>query len=185
MAGCGVDRAGPCRPVAAPQNIAADHEEAPGIDRLAGTDQRVPPAGKLLSLMPPGGMGGSGQGVADQDGVGPLGVELAVGLVGYGHMIETPTQGQLERPLEGGHVDQLRLDQTDTPDHTPLTPGHQDGMVTPGLVYQRPHHSSAGTPARARAKSALRSATASRPTLTRIRAGVTPASMRAASERLE
>ena len=94
LAGRGVARGRPRRPHATAEDIGADHEEAAGVDRFARPDQRLPPAGLLGDRMNICDMLVAGQSVADQDRVGALGIERAVGLVGDGE------RAQLLRAIE-------------------------------------------------------------------------------------
>ena len=71
LAGLRVDRRRPGRPAAAAEQVRADDEEALGVDRLAGADQRVPPHRRLRV---------AGQRVADED---RRRARVAVGLVGH------------------------------------------------------------------------------------------------------
>ena len=87
---------GPGRAAAAAQDVRADDEVAVGVDRLAGPDDDVPPAGIVVGVVP-GDVRIAGEGVADQHGVVALRVEPAVGLVGHGHLGQPPAQLQLER----------------------------------------------------------------------------------------
>ena len=76
----GRGRAG--RAHAAADDIGADNEEPPRIDRLAGADHGLPPAGLARDRVDVGDVLVAGQRVADENGVGAVGVELAIGLVG-------------------------------------------------------------------------------------------------------
>ena len=67
------------------QYVAADHEEAVGIDCLAGANELVPPAGLLVVFgVPAGGVRVGGQGRANPHRVVGSGVQLAVSLVADG-----------------------------------------------------------------------------------------------------
>jgi hypothetical protein len=84
----GVGVTGPGGAHAAAQHIAADDEIALGIERLAGADHLLPPAGppgdRILAdqeLVP-------GQRMAGQDGIGACRVQLAIGLKGDGEGAE-------------------------------------------------------------------------------------------------
>ena len=72
----------PGRAKATAQHVGTDDEETVGIDRLAGTDHQRPPAGLAGHRIGAGNMLVAGQRVANQDGVGMVGVEFAIGLVG-------------------------------------------------------------------------------------------------------
>ena len=80
--GMRLDRQRPARAAAAAEIVRAHHEEAIGIDRLAGTDAVVPPAGfRVLFLMVAGRVGVTRQGVANQYRVVACRVQLAIGLI--------------------------------------------------------------------------------------------------------
>ena len=81
-AGLRVGRGGPGRAHAGADHVRADHEIAVGVDRLAGPDHRLPPAGLAGHRMDVGDMLVAGERVADQDRVAALGIERAVGLIG-------------------------------------------------------------------------------------------------------
>ena len=78
----GSDAGRPGRAHAAAEDVGADDEEAVGVDRLAGADQRLPPAGLVGDRVLAGDVLIAGQRVADEDGVRLGGVQRAVGLVG-------------------------------------------------------------------------------------------------------
>ena len=82
LAGPGIGRGRAGRAHAAAEHVRADDEIAVGVDRLAGADHGLPPAGLAGDRMHVGDMLVAGERVADQDGVAALGVERAVGLVG-------------------------------------------------------------------------------------------------------
>ena len=82
LAGRRIGRGRPGRAHAAAEHIRADDEIAVGVDRLAGADHGLPPAGLAGDRMDVGDMLVAGQRVADQHRVGRVGVERAVGLVG-------------------------------------------------------------------------------------------------------
>ncbi|MFK4491274.1 hypothetical protein ABIA45_006352 [Bradyrhizobium sp. USDA 336] len=82
LAGGGIDRRRPGRTHAAADHVGADDEVVLGIDGAAGADQRLPPAGLAGDRMDVGDMLVAGQRMTDQHGVGAIGVELAIGLVG-------------------------------------------------------------------------------------------------------
>ena len=72
-AGRRVDRGRPGGAAAAAEQVGADHEEPVGVDRPAGADQVVPPARAASGAAR--GVGVPGQGVADEDRVGRVGVQ--------------------------------------------------------------------------------------------------------------
>ena len=82
FAGGGIGRGRPGRAHAAADHVRADDEIAVGIERAAGTDHGFPPARLAGHRMDVGDMLIAGQRMADQDGVGALGIELAIGLIG-------------------------------------------------------------------------------------------------------
>jgi hypothetical protein len=72
----------PGRAEARSQVVDADHEEAPGVERLARTDQVVPPAFALrIAAIGAGRMMARVQRVADQHRIAAIGGERAVGFV--------------------------------------------------------------------------------------------------------
>ena len=80
-----VDRGRPGRAHAAAEDVGADDEEAVGVDRLAGADERLPPAGLLRNRMLACDILVAGERVADEDGVRFGGIQRAVGHVGDRH----------------------------------------------------------------------------------------------------
>ena len=82
LAGGGIDRGRPGRAHAAADHVGADDEVAVGVERPAGADHGVPPAGLAGHRMHIGDMLIAGQRMADQNGVGAIGIEVAIGLVG-------------------------------------------------------------------------------------------------------
>jgi hypothetical protein len=78
----GLIEAGPVEPHASADHVGADDEVPGRIERLARTDQPGPPAGLAVDRVNTGHVLVAGQGVADQDGVRAVGVQLAVGAVG-------------------------------------------------------------------------------------------------------
>ena len=77
-----VGRGRPGRAHAAADHIRADDEILLGIERAAGADHGFPPARLAGHRMHIGDMLIAGQRMADQNGVGAIGVEFAIGLVG-------------------------------------------------------------------------------------------------------
>ena len=97
-------RVGVLRPAAAQaaaQHVGADDEIAVGVDRLAGADQHLPPAGLAGDGMGLGHEMVAGQGVADHDGVRAVGVQRAVGLVGDLEAADLDPAVQPHRPVDG------------------------------------------------------------------------------------
>ena len=79
-----IDRGGTGAAHAAADHIRADDEIAVGIDRLAGTDHGLPPAGLAGDRMHIGHVLVARQGMADQHRIGLRRVQRSVGLVGDG-----------------------------------------------------------------------------------------------------
>jgi len=86
---------------AAAQHIGADDEVAAGVQRLAGTDHHVPPAVLAGDRVALGDILVAGQGMADQHGIGALGVQRAVGAVGDRHPPQPRAAIQRRAVLEG------------------------------------------------------------------------------------
>jgi hypothetical protein len=82
LAGRGIDRGRPGRAHAATDDIGADDEVLARIERTARTNQCFPPTGLAGDGVHIGDMLVAGQRMADQDRVGAVRVELAIGLVG-------------------------------------------------------------------------------------------------------
>ncbi len=82
FAGGRIGRGRPGRAHAAADHVAADDEVTVGIERAARADHRLPPAWLAGHRMHIGDVLVAGQRMADQDGVGAVGVEFAIGLVG-------------------------------------------------------------------------------------------------------
>ncbi|MPN01478.1 hypothetical protein SDC9_148687 [bioreactor metagenome] len=83
LAGGRVDRRRAGRAVAAARIVQADDEEAVGVERAAGADDVVPPADVVwLVRVVAGNVVMAGKRMADQDGVGFVSVQRAVGLDG-------------------------------------------------------------------------------------------------------
>ena len=79
-----IDRARPGRAHAAADHVGAEHEIAVGVDRLAGADHGLPPAGLAGDGMDVGDVLVAGQRMTDENEIRLAGVERAVGLVGDG-----------------------------------------------------------------------------------------------------
>ena len=103
--GIGGGRAG--RAHATADHVAADDEIAVGVDRLAGTDQGLPPALLAGDRMDVGDVLVAGEGMADEHGIGTRGVERAVGLVGDLERRQFHAGVELER-LVGAEPGDLR-----------------------------------------------------------------------------
>ena len=82
LPGRGIDVLGARRPHAPSEHIRADQEITLGIEHPARCGQRLPPPRLPGYRMRVGRVLVSAQRVADHDGVGPIRVELAVGLIG-------------------------------------------------------------------------------------------------------
>ena len=83
---------------AAAEHIGADHEPMFGIDRLARPHQPRPPAGLARNGVGAGQILIPGQRVAHQDGVGGVGVQLAIGFIGDGEFGQHTAARQREIP---------------------------------------------------------------------------------------
>ena len=79
------------------EHIGADDEIAVGVDRLAGADHGLPPAGLAGHGMAVEDVLVAGQRMADQHGVAARGIERAVGLVGDLERAERHAGIELER----------------------------------------------------------------------------------------
>jgi hypothetical protein len=67
---------------AATEHVDADHEKPVGVDRSTSSHHQFPPTATAGDRVAFGEILIAGQGVADQDGVGCLGVERAIGAIG-------------------------------------------------------------------------------------------------------
>jgi hypothetical protein len=105
LAGGRIDRGRPGRAEAAADVIGADHEEAVGVERLAGADQVVPPAdiGFFLFVKASHMMRGVER-VAHQHRVGLRRVQRAVGLVGDLECGQLGAAAQAKRLAEAGFL---------------------------------------------------------------------------------
>ena len=81
--------------LAAAQDIGADDEGPIGIERPAGADEGLPPAAFAA------GAAVAGEGMEDEDGVVPGGVELAPGAVGEGNALQVAAPLQVDRTQVG------------------------------------------------------------------------------------
>ena len=75
-------------PMQPPSTLRADDEVAVGVDRLARADHVRPPARLAGHRVAARDVLVAGQRVADEDGVGLVGVQRAVGLVGDLEVVE-------------------------------------------------------------------------------------------------
>ena len=102
LAGRRVEAGRPGRAIARADDIAADDEEAVGVEGLARPDAIVPPAELVgVAVEIAGGVRAAAQRVADQDGVGAVGVERAVRLVGDRHRAQRLAALKTERFVFG------------------------------------------------------------------------------------
>ena len=104
LAGLGVDAGRSRRAHAAAEHVGADDEEAVGVDGLARTHHRLPPAGLAGDGMRARHVLVAGQGVRDQNGIRLCPIQDAVGLVGDAVGGELPL-GIEAQGLEGGNVE--------------------------------------------------------------------------------
>ena len=112
-AGVGIDAERPGGAVAAADIVDADDKVTIGVQRLAGADHVVPPAGVGRVIgMEPGDMVRGIERVADQHGVGAVGVECAVGLEHQFVVVQHRAAAQRQR---GGKARGLRRDCADGP----------------------------------------------------------------------
>ena len=97
---------------AAAQVVATHYEELAGINRLAGADAVIPPAGfaGIVLVVVAGDVMIARQRVADQHGVAAVGVQRAVGFVNQFIVRQRPTAVQRQRFIKTGG---LGRDQTD------------------------------------------------------------------------
>ncbi len=106
FAGGGIDLARPGGAHAAAEHVGADQEIAIGVEHLAWPDDGLPPARLAGDRMGAGHILVTRDRMADQDRVGSLGVELAVGLIGNGdgRQIDAAveTQRRIRPQLEAG-----------------------------------------------------------------------------------
>ena len=90
---------GPVLPWQPPEVVEADHEEAVGVDGLAGSDAHVPPAWTPVRFgVVAGGMMVARQGVTHEDGVGLRRIEFAVGFVDEVEARQADAALELQRP---------------------------------------------------------------------------------------
>ena len=89
---------------AAAQHIGADHEEAVAVQNAARPHHQRPPSSLAGHGMRFGGELVAGQGMANQDRVRLVGVELAIGLIGHRDWTQLRAAGQAQRSVLGqGH----------------------------------------------------------------------------------
>ena len=97
LSGGRVERGRAGGPHAAAERVGTDDEIAIGVDRRARADHQRPPARLAGHRMIVGRVLVAGQRVADEDGVGAIGVERPVGLIGDLQVIEPPAGIQHQR----------------------------------------------------------------------------------------
>ena len=81
---------------AAAEQIGADHEIAVGIDRLARSDNDIPPTG-IIFFVVPGDVRIAANGVANEHGIVPRRVQLAIRLVSHCHARQLAPQFEFQR----------------------------------------------------------------------------------------
>jgi len=125
LAGGRIDVHGAGRPEARAQVVDADDEELVGIERLARSDQVVPPAFAFRHARVGAGDVVRGiEGVAHQHRVAAVGVERAVGLVDQGVVAQARTAAQRQRLVE---VHRLGCDVADGCHDCKTKPGATEG----------------------------------------------------------
>ena len=102
----GGGRAG--RAKAAAEHVGADDEEALGVDGSAGPDHRLPPAGLVGHGILVCDVLVAGERMADQDGVGAVRIERAIGLVGDAERRQRHAAVQAQRLVGGKAHDPAR-----------------------------------------------------------------------------
>ena len=113
LAGRGIGRGRAGRAHAAADHVGADHEVFFGIDRQSRADHDVPPALLAGQRVNVGDMLVERQRMADQHGVGLVGVQLAIGLVGDLERREADAAIELERRI----VAELAISDDGCPPH--------------------------------------------------------------------
>ena len=103
LAGLRIGRSRTGRAHAAADHVGADDEVTLGVDRLAGTDHRLPPAGFSGHRIGACNVMVAGQRVAEQYCVAAVGVERAVGLVGDLERRKIDAGVELQRPADARH----------------------------------------------------------------------------------
>ena len=100
LAGGRIGRGRTGRAHAAADHVRADDEVSVGIERPAGTDHDFPPAGLAGQRMHIGDVLIAGQRMADQNGVGAIGIEFAIGLIGDLERREIDAAIELQRLVD-------------------------------------------------------------------------------------
>ena len=115
LAGVRIDRTRARGTGAAAQNVAADNEIFIGIERTAGSDLGIPPAGFAVRFrMEPRQMRIAGQSMFHQNRIGLVGIERAVGLITDIDAAQRPAAIELQRIL--GRVAEAEIPALDDPD---------------------------------------------------------------------
>ena len=104
LAGGRVKRSWTGRAQAATKDVRTDDKEPVGIDRLAGSDERFPPAGFARHRVDVGDVLIAGECVANQNGVRLGSVEVAVSLVGNHVRVQALPAVELQRHRHLEHV---------------------------------------------------------------------------------
>ena len=100
LAGGRIGRGRAGRAHATADHVRTDDEVFVGVERPAGTDHDFPPAGLAGQRMHVGDVLIQRQRVADQDGVGAIGVQLAIGLIGDLERREIDAAIELQRLID-------------------------------------------------------------------------------------
>ena len=100
LSGGGVDRCRPGRAHAAADHVGADDEVAVGVERPARPDHGLPPALLARDRVHIVDMLIAGQRMADQDGVGAIGIQFAIGLIADLERRQVDAAIELQRLLD-------------------------------------------------------------------------------------